>query len=278
MRTGWNPYYEPPQGSIVNYQHPLANGLRACWLFNEGGATKHAYDVTRGRHHAEGQSSSQLWIASGKGGLGWALNCDGTNDWAIVENPSGLEITTDLTAEVWLRCPSQSNKYFFGFFDLSTPYEGWGFRLNNSKLSFWSDGGGSWRDADTVIAYENPDRHHGVAVLDGSTVYFYVDGVADGSGASGSPSLYTGQKAVLANRSGNNKLLGDVALMRLWDRALTPEEVAWLYREPYCFIRTPAPRKWWLYTEAAPPAGQVMPIISDRAIHSAIFEGLVVQG
>jgi hypothetical protein len=38
--------------------------------------------------------------------------------------------------------------------------------------------------------------------------------------------------------------------MRLWDRALTPEEVAWLYREPYCLIRTPAPRKWHWYSAA----------------------------
>lgn len=77
IRTAYK--MKPPPSVRINYGHPLADKLIACWLFNEGSGVT-AFDSS-GRGHHGTLTGGATWTT---GKYGRALDLDGTNGYIAV--------------------------------------------------------------------------------------------------------------------------------------------------------------------------------------------------
>ena len=57
---------KPPLGSRIDTGHPLAQGLVACWLFNEGGGTL-VRDITGNGNDATPDTGTPTWTPTTEG-------------------------------------------------------------------------------------------------------------------------------------------------------------------------------------------------------------------
>lgn len=92
---------KPKPGIQLNRAHPLAQGLAACWLINEGSGTA-TRDTISGRsgtltNFALAGSSTSGWVGSRFGG---GLRFDGSDDY-IATSVSNI-VTSEITILVWV--------------------------------------------------------------------------------------------------------------------------------------------------------------------------------
>lgn len=191
------------------------------------------------RHHGDNQDGGSAYNvylddhmtaerSSGAGPLGTtAYVFDGVDD----------EIDTDLTIpspqftlSVWFNTtsPGDNAKMLYGW-DGSWPERTW-LDVNaagNGRVRFWV------QDANASGSVtESRDRtdggwHHAVGTFDGSTVTLYVDGrkIGDDAGPADAGSHDVG----MGGGTSFAAYQGSLSMARVYDRALTPNEVAYLY-------------------------------------------------
>jgi hypothetical protein len=264
MRLGWDGYNKPPKGSGLDEGHPLASGLILCSLFNEGVGAPTAFDTTR--LHNNGTLRTVDWVV---GQRGWALNFDhvwDTND--IVDYGVMLETEAQSELTVVVSCRWDATA------DPGTPiakFTGW---ENGWAIRFYTDGHIQYR---VSAASSNSDGYTGTGLVSIDT-WYQAALVFDGGGSANSDKLKGYLDGVAQSLSYNNTVPtathsgqadnlilgaevdpwgsnfdGKIDYMAVWNRALDAQEIAWLYDQPYAFIRTPAPRRWFWDDGAAPP-------------------------
>jgi len=84
------------------------------------------------------------------------------------------------------------------------------------------------------------DWHHVVGVWNGSHLFLYVDGVSVGTSlpAFAGPFRDTAANvAIGASSSGNHEHNGSIDNVMIFNRALTPQEIIELYRNPFCMFQ-----------------------------------------
>jgi hypothetical protein len=125
---------KPSLGSTINTNHPLAQGLVGCWLFNEQTGNK-IYDLSKDNH-----GNLINGVVRNPNNFG-SLKFDGTNDYAEF----GVLQVTRYTLSIWFNAtgvPSHNDIYggvlysnnpqYFGAVSLSLGYR-WD---NNTFLVF----------------------------------------------------------------------------------------------------------------------------------------------
>ncbi len=226
----------------------LEEGLVAYWPLDEG-AGESTVDVS-GNGSTGTLNGGPAW-AEGK--LGGALNFDGNDDYVDCGNPAILDFGTgDWTISAWFNVTDvgDDDPIIYskgGDSGGGIRYEIFMREGNSQDLRFLIDDNDSKRDPDTDD-FENLNDgiwHHVVAMRrDGTDLRVYVDGVEDMGvtnhgeatiAADDDLSGITQHNAHIgANyHHGNNEvqkffrgLIDDVAL---WNRAITEEEIAYLY-------------------------------------------------
>ena len=154
-----------------------------------------------------------------------ALNLDG-NSWAEVHDNASLDITTAITLEAWV------------YWDLNGPAAGgimskwfpsnWGFLFftNAATLTFYIS---NVYPATASVAHTFTANgwYHLVGTDDGTTIRLYIDGVEVGSTSSLGSIVDTGRELEIGryNDSINNTYQDSIAQPRIYNRALTAEEV-----------------------------------------------------
>lgn len=139
-----------------------------------------------------------------------------------------LNTKNNFTYSAWLRTNGKgagvTGAILYSSADPIT-YSGWAIMINSGKFGLFTNGAG-WVFADSIMA----DRtwRHIVAVMDDETVYFYLDGEADGSGASSFAGDYTGTRVIgrLASPSYYSGHMDDIMI---FNRSLSASEVKELY-------------------------------------------------
>jgi len=240
----------------IDSQYSLSKGLVGCWLFNEGGGNK-VYDLSRNGHHST--LNGPTWVA-GKNGL--ALDFDGSNDY-INCGTGFLDGSSDFAVTAWIKTSSSGTEQVIAQQRNGGYFNQYMFLLTTAgKLNMRAyDGGADW-DWEAISSQSVNDGvwHFVVGCqlnsLPGGKVY--IDGSEDGSDtgdATVQDDTYTTYIGADMRDSALyfNGLIGGVSI---YNRALSAEEVAWLYRDPYAFIWQP--NLMWLYEEVA--AGLSIPI------------------
>ena len=225
-----------PRVPRVNPEHPLARGLVGAWAFQEGGGSI-VRDIS-GRS-LDGTITGASWITSE---FGPVLDFDGSgSDYVEVPDHSALDITQAITVECWFN-PDEVSSLIQGFVTKDQAYMlyiEWG----TGQLEFYVYVSGSWYSTASNWVPPIGKWCHAVGVYDGAYQYIYANGVLlskvarTGSINTNSNPLVFGRYPTIPSRA----LEGAIGDVRLYDRALTPSEVASMYYDKWSLYRSPEP-------------------------------------
>ncbi len=239
-------FTKPPPGSQLDRTHPLGRGLGARWPFWEGAGSRTA-DIAR---NTMDSLVGMPWTGSPGG---FAVDGNENGDYI------NLAKTIDIPAN------ADFSFYFRGYLDAyAVPVSGYG--------GFWRSTITS--DGPTFCVVDNPQgrpwmRVNGVDVMlpglditlplgrvfscvyvwsSGVRASWYLDGALRYSVASATTTAAASIFKLGQAWDGAATIDGRWIDAGFWLRALTPTEVAQLAAEPYCMIRAPASRRWWVST------------------------------
>jgi len=232
---------KPLLGQQINRGHPLARGLVGCWLFNEGSGNK-VFDLSG--YGNTGTLVADTHFVPGK--FGSALEFDGTGDYIQVPDNSSLSFTNEtFSISLWFKSSSSVDMAFL--------YKG--SDANNREYFYNLSAIGAVRirifDNDnsyqTTTAedkdYADGDWHHTVAVADGSNLYIYVDNALKDSDAITVSMADLGSDFYIGEYGGGSSYYnGYLDAVMIFNKALTQNEIDWLYREPFCMFKQRLPR------------------------------------
>lgn len=219
----------------------LERGLAAYWKLDENTGTSAADASVSGKTGT--LTNSPTW---GAGRIGSGVTLDGTNDYIDIGSSSALaDNLSRFSVSTWFKtstttCPSANcmliSKLSTGSFSTGI---GWallaeynymgqlGFLVQGPTSSDWV---AKYTDADT---YDDGAWHHVLATYDSGTIIMYVDGstvytTTNSGGTIGSISNAVNVR-IGADTDGNY-FPGTVDEVRIYDRVLSAEEAAKLYK------------------------------------------------
>ena len=198
-------------------------GLVGHWRFNEGtGST--AYDSSPEGNNGTIHGAS--WV---RGKFGYALKFDGSDDYVSASDSASLDITSEITIEAWIK-PTRgylgnyvqeiivdkyySDAYRFNICGHSGQKPGLRLFIHGTVFEFlnvidwyqWQHVAATFDDAtDTAVLYHNGDSHE----------------------VTNSASLSTSNSPLIIGRNtaGTQHFKGDIDEVRIYNRALSPEEI-----------------------------------------------------
>lgn len=246
---------KPFRGVQLNRTHPLAKGLVGCWLFNEmTGET--VFDLS-GNGNTGALENGVAWSSSKFGG---GLKFDGVDDY-VETSLSDIGTGNDpFTISLWVNQYFEDATGWDRIISKSDNADACEFAItqdstNNNAIRIYT-----YSDADYKYAI-TPNItsgvwHHITGVFDGSYLKIYKNGVLQDT----SVQIYTfnrePSKAIRFGTVTPTQELtcfnGSIDSVNIYNRALSAEEIAWLYREPYAMFE-PAFSLGALYA-AIPPA------------------------
>ena len=209
----------------------VIDGVVGSWHFDEGSGTT-AYD-TSGNDN-DGTIYGATWT---DGKFGKALSFDGVDDYVEVPDSDSLDLQT-LTLEVWNKLDALSDTGVLykrsglpGSLGTNANYQmeiyppGDG----NYYFAFSYRDGSSWQNVySTNTPIETGKWYHVVMTFDSGTGRVYINGKLDAE-KTGLPSLVTNDYHLVIGAAWNDYFNGIIDEVRIYNRALTPEEISDLY-------------------------------------------------
>jgi hypothetical protein len=267
---------KPPLGSQINWSHPLSKGLVACYLMNEGSGDK-IYDLSGNNNVGTLIGMNNTTGGWSPGIKGQALKFDGSDDCVTASSNNFLGlIGKAYTISLWIQDDTSAAILATFFHRIVSFANG----VINIQLGLGTDSVGAYRSFyisesfDSITKKQSASVGTGwfnvIATSNGSTHKLYVNGALDEGGSGGSPGPFITNTGLLyIGQRGNNAgyVKGSIDDVRIYNRALSPQEVSQLYQSPYAmFERRPV---WmdWTQTEL----GISIPILTANRGLSAGF-------
>lgn len=202
------------------------------------------------------------------GVIGAALELDGQNDWMLVADPGStwvLDLQTALTITAWVKPATVGSPMKFvtkdNIYELQLGHAGSGrysLRLNNA-------GGGAGTTSIAAGQWQ-----HLVASWDGDVVRYYYNGQPDGSSTfHATLNSNDNDVGIGARPPGTAPLSGTIDDVRIYNGALTDEQVLTLYQDRSLPPDTAAPLRGEAYPSAPLPIGTASTQVSLRTNESA---------
>jgi hypothetical protein len=156
---------------------------------------------------------------------GGTIVFDGVDDY--VNLGSFQSLINNFTLTTWCKITSTTGANILGFYNTSSPYNGWGVGysqnpLNGSKLNFWD--GSSWINSNITIA-DSIWRQICIVVSSTYLVSFYINGIFSTSIQAATISSFSGTKAIGARNDGVGSTSGNIAQTQIYNRALSATEI-----------------------------------------------------
>ncbi|UCF16816.1 MAG: discoidin domain-containing protein, partial [Phycisphaerales bacterium] len=202
---------------LVTPSEPSNTGLVVHWPL-DGGAGTTAFDAS-GNGYDGTFSGNPLWVA-GYDSAG-ALNFDGLSDSVIYRFAD--ETWSTYTTALWAKADVLGQPVNRSMFSNNGTTDG-GFQL-------CFDGSDNYEyhaDVDQVIGAASLDWVHLAVTYDGTTATAYYNGILAATFTPATDDLTFNKWAIGVNRGENNWFDGSIDELRVYDIALTPEEIAWL--------------------------------------------------
>jgi hypothetical protein len=270
-RFEWRPRMDP--------NHPLSIGCVGFWLLNETGGLK-AYDLSGNLNHGT-LTNGPTWVP---GRTGQALSFDGSNDYIAIPDSPSVDIGGDRMAiSLWFKAnavPGNGGSTPIVFKDATTNfvyqlnlcnYDNVGAQLqfavyNTAETNFS-------RISTTSESFSTGIWYHVVGVLPGAGSYLltYINGVDKSEWYSGAFSGTMKDSTLGLNIGtdyGSKFFNGIIDDVRIYRRALSPQEVRWLYRFPYDNLIVEPTRKFWFILEGVILSQSAFRFFNDDASES----------
>jgi hypothetical protein len=218
-------YSKPPLGASVNWGHPLAVGLEACWLLNEGGGVK-LIDKANNHNATVTTTTSftplgyKITMGSGSpGSISATIACTQAQGYSIA----------------WLCKPSSMSFYPRRLLINSSTY---GFCTSDTggRLTYLKADGNE-ADSTSVLVSTSKITACGAGCKDG-TIYYYANGKFDSSVTDVTNITDITFNTLFYGGGSNRGFAGDMYYVYLWKRQLTANEFKSLHEAPYQFIDT----------------------------------------
>jgi hypothetical protein len=229
---------------LYNGKEVSTEGLVGWWAMNEGengtctGGTD-VCDLSGNANH--GTNNGATWI-DGRGPTfeqvdkTQALNFNGVSDRVVIPNNVNITFTTeDFSLEGWIKLSKKNDIMFFlekGEYIVN----GWEFAVwNTNKLKFRTYQQGAFQEQDAKTLLNTDVWYHVVAVRSGSSVKLYLNGIDDtGTPVTmTNPAINNTEMRIGTRYNGNYSFNGQIDDVRIYNRALRPEEIRYLYETTY---------------------------------------------
>lgn len=244
---------KPPFGTPLNRVHPLAQGLVGCWLFNEGSGNR-AWDASgcenRGTliNMSDPPTPTSGW---GPGPHGGALALDGINDWINFNTPFLNPAMTYVIQHKYTEGFTESDIVFFNGNAASNGYglfvTGGVYNLFCGGIAVYSYDVSPQTNIDTQLILV---KNEGLFSLYRNSLF-----IKTLSKSYNTPTSFFYISDSLGRSAINIAKL--VSSIQVYNRALSAEEVAWLYAFPYCMFEDEGYPAWMIPT-GAPPGGNML--------------------
>jgi hypothetical protein len=225
-----------------------------------GGGDGSIYDGENGEENTGGggggggiNSNSELIYQGGTGGSGivliryyknphqqttqgQALEFDGVSDYVDAGNDASLNITDEITISAWIKTfgtVTESGIYAQGsnFAGISAPGYSLRIRLGVPAFAVRKGDNSHYWDLFNGTNIADGQWHHIVGTFDTDNIKRYLDGELEQESLTGQSALGTiGSKIGVLNNKYFNGQIDDV---RIYNRALRPEEIRYLYETTY---------------------------------------------
>lgn len=271
---------KPPFGARLKLDHPLARGLVGCWLFNEGSGDK-AYDYSGQGNHGtlanmnDPPISISGWIAGPHGG---ALVFDGTNDYVTVPvSPLWDWSTHDFSVILWIfnladkEVPTQGPVQIGKMLPTAGGEQWWSFgTLANGKptLYYW-DGRAVQRVTGTTVVPLNTVTHLALSIK-ANVATIYLNGILEASGVVDPPDTMSPTTPLIMGACKSVSYQGIIPEASIYNRALSAEEIAYLYAQPYCMFEEQSNHGFWYIPPPPPPEEEII-VLSTRLHPPKVF-------
>jgi N-acetylneuraminic acid mutarotase len=207
----------------VKVSDALLNGLVGWWKFDEGSGTV-AYDSS-GNGHDGNLTNGPTWAA---GKIGGALSFDGVNDHVDLGELDFFKHREVLSISCWIKFDSLNNSYN----EIITHEDVNALAITSSRKVHFNSGGGAgnWDvGINSSTALEGNQWMFICASRDFSTVIIFLDGNLDATTNYFTKSGSNLKRTYIGAKVGGNYLHGTLDDVRIYDRALSAEEVQALY-------------------------------------------------
>jgi hypothetical protein len=236
------PLLKPPRAAQVNWSHHLAGGLSGCWLLAEGTGDK-AADLGPYRQRGISQGGPPLWKP---GEHGCCLEFDGTDECIDCGSGKfGWNISNELSVVAYIKPDVAQANTIFARSAFARPV----------LLSGYSGGRVRWRvytdstDCDITStsshATDGSEWIHAVGTWRQNDGRIYVNGELENSESSSngnlsfiSDSQFVGIGGAYEGSNYYNCWDGRIEYIFVYNRALSAEQVKWLYREPFAMFES----------------------------------------
>lgn len=227
----------------LNIGHPLTRGLSGCWLFNEGSGNR-VNDLVNNSNKGV-LTGSPIWTANR---LGQCIKFNGSTDYiAPLTNPTRYPIgNSSYSLVAWIFPTGISRSGIVGWGNYGTNNQVNAFRTNNSTVGQDNCANGGlqnywWANDLSVCQIGVADNLHlASATFDGTTRRIFLNNKQIGSDSPGSSHNVPSTANFRIGSTNNGEYFtGTINYVLIYNRALTLNEISWLYREPYAFIKFP---------------------------------------
>lgn len=239
IQNKWG-HQKPPPGTRRNFSHPLSQDLVGHWIMNEGNG------VTVSDVSAYGNNGTRGTGATWTTGLrGHAIDFNNTTNGSITiadkSYYSATATTPALTVSAWFSgVPLVANGMIVtkgtggGAFEWALRFPDTG---TNIMFNTWDSAGTDYYSVTGTTTLSSGVWYHGVGVVVhgvGASVYLNGRWEATDTTAS-SANMSDTTAAVVIGKRGDNAAFFDGLIddVRIYNRALTDSDIAWLYAEPY---------------------------------------------
>ena len=174
----------------------------------------------------------------GIGKIGQALAFDGTQDWVSVPDAqSWAGSGKSFSIATWVKTQDSvsSNEAFVTNYPTTSQTPFFMLGVDGTNSFFWvrNTSSASSKATGSYAAVEDGRWHHLVGVRDASTnyTYFYIDGVLAGSAGGAGGDVSSGTSFAFMRHASTRYTQGSLDDVRVYDRALSADEVKQIYGE-----------------------------------------------
>jgi hypothetical protein len=240
---------KPAVGARIDWMHPLAQGLRACYLFNEdcgiSAGTNGPLDlVTMRRSTLTFNTTQPSWV---KGLYGPCLDLHGSGQ-ALINLGNRADLF--MAGAFWIRvicrpATTATVQYLLTDYDVAGSVSSFSLSINTGDqfVFNWENPNGTFPSATTTATFIINQWYDVCATWDGTTRRLYVNGKPDGTNATAQSRSDVGGNAQIGEAGGLALYFeGDIALVQIGARALSATEVLEAYTDPFGLFRPAMPR------------------------------------
>jgi len=225
------PILRPIRGTQLNLTHPLSRGLVGCW-FADG--SNSAFDYSRNGNN--GTFAGDTYCVSGKFGYAWSF--DGNGDYISIKNPVLDSIAMTVCAWVKKTAYLQYQTIAADWRDINT-HRKWilGYENPENTITFYV-GDGINADSQEISGFTANTWHFVCGVFDGNSdlLKIYLDNNSQQKTTTINNIGSTQTNYSFIGRYSSYYFNGQIDGVRIYNRALTPEEIRQLYIDSFCMF------------------------------------------